>query len=104
MRRVFSRKNNFGLPEEDLKAIEVLRDAFYTRGLDIHYEITPGSAGSFPTYADLMVATDGAGIARSFLATEENFAISFVRNSSTCEMRFDWEQTRASVTVQEGKP
>ena len=74
MRRFFSRKNNFGLPEEDLKAIEVLRDAFYTRGLDIHYEITPGSAGSFPTYADLMVATDGAGIARSFLATEENFA------------------------------
>ena len=36
-------------------------------------------------------------------STEENFAISFVRTSSTCEMRFDWEQTRASVTVQEGK-
>jgi hypothetical protein len=35
---------------------------------------------------------------------EENFAISFVRNSSACEMRFEWEQTRASVTVQEGKP
>ena len=37
-------------------------------------------------------------------STEENFTISFVRNGSTCEMRFDWEQTRASVTVQEEKP
>ena len=74
MRRFFD-KNNLGLAEEELKAIDALRDAFYTRGLDIHYEITPGSAGSFPTYAELMVATDDAGIARSFLATEENFAV-----------------------------
>jgi len=37
-------------------------------------------------------------------STEENFTISFVRKGSACEMRFDWEQTRASVTVQEGKP
>jgi hypothetical protein len=36
-------------------------------------------------------------------STEENFTISFVQNGSTCEMRFDWEQTRASVTVQEEK-
>jgi len=75
MRRFFLRKNNLGLAEEDVKAIETLRDAFYTRGLDIHYEITPGSAGSFPSYAELMVATDDAGMARSFLATEENFAV-----------------------------
>ena len=37
-------------------------------------------------------------------STVENFTISFVRSGSTCEMRFDWEQTRASVTVQEGTP
>ena len=37
-------------------------------------------------------------------STEENFTISFVRNGGTCELRFDWEQTRASVTVQEEKP
>ena len=36
-------------------------------------------------------------------APVENFTIAFVRNASTCEMRFDWEQTRASVTVQEAK-
>jgi len=37
-------------------------------------------------------------------STEENFTISFVQQGSSCEMRFEWEQTRASVTVQEGKP
>lgn len=37
-------------------------------------------------------------------STEENFTISYVRNGTTCEMRFEWEQTRASVIVQEGKP
>ena len=35
--------------------------------------------------------------------TEENFTISFVQHGGTCEMRFEWEQTRASVTVQEEK-
>ena len=36
-------------------------------------------------------------------STAENFTISFVPHGSTCEMRFEWEQTRASVTVQEEK-
>ena len=75
LKRFFFRKNNLGLAEDDIKAIETLRETFYTRGLDIHYEITPGSAGSFPTYAELMIATDDDGMARSFLATEENFAV-----------------------------
>ncbi len=71
----FFTKSNLRLSEDDLRAIETLRETFYTRGLDIHYEITPGSPGSFPTYAELMVATDADGMARSFLATEENFAL-----------------------------
>ena len=58
MRRLYVRKNGLGLSEEDLKGIEEIYQAFSTRGLDIHYEVTPGSAGSFPSYAELMVATD----------------------------------------------
>jgi hypothetical protein len=73
MRRFYVRKN--GLSEEDLKRIEEIYEAFYTRGLDIHYEVTPGSAGSFPSYAELMVATDAASVPRSYLATEESFAV-----------------------------
>lgn len=75
MRRLFTRKNGMGLSKEDLEGIEERYETFYTRGLDIHYEITPGSAGSFPTYAELMTAGDGASVPRSFLATEENFAV-----------------------------
>jgi hypothetical protein len=74
MKGFFLRKNSPGLAGDDLKGIEALRETFFTRGLDVHYEITPGSAGSFPTYAELMVATDAAGVTRSFLATEETFA------------------------------
>ena len=75
IRRVLGGKGGLALSEEDLKAIEEIYRTFYTRGLDIHYEITPGSAGSFPTYAELMVASDLALVPRSYLATEENFAV-----------------------------
>ena len=40
------------------RASRQLDETFYKRGLGIHYEVTPGSAGSFPTYAELMIATD----------------------------------------------
>jgi hypothetical protein len=75
MRRLFTRKTASGLSREDLAGIEERFETFYTRGLDIQYEVTPGSAGSFPTYAALMTATDDASIPRSFLATEENYAV-----------------------------
>ena len=74
MRELFKTKK-IVLPPEDWARIEGVYGEFFSRGLDIHYEVTPGSAGSFPTYAELMTATDTASVARSFLASEENFAI-----------------------------
>jgi hypothetical protein len=64
-----------GVPPEDLKAIERIYQEFFNRGLEIHYEITPGSFGAFPTYGELMVATDLASVPRGYLATEENFSV-----------------------------
>ena len=58
--RLLSKKDRLGLSADDLKGIEDIYREFYTRGLDIHYEITPGSDGAFPTYPDLMTATDTA--------------------------------------------
>jgi hypothetical protein len=75
IRRHYTRKNGLGLSEGDLRGIEEIYEAFATRGLEIHYEVTPGSAGSFPSYAELMTATDDASIPRGYLATEENFAL-----------------------------
>jgi hypothetical protein len=74
IRDVLVHKAQVPLSTEDLQGVEDIYREFYTRGLDIHYEIVPGSNGSFPTYAEMMQATDGSSIARGYLATEENFA------------------------------
>ena len=75
IRDLFQRKHRLNLSAEDLEGIEEVYDAFYSRGLSIHYEVTPGSAGSFPTYEQMMIATDAAGVPRSYLASEESFAL-----------------------------
>jgi hypothetical protein len=75
IRQFFTRKGSVELSQEDLKGVEDIYRAFYTDGLDIHYEVTPGSAGSFPTYAELMVAVDDASVPRSYLASEDSFAV-----------------------------
>ncbi len=73
--RFFTRKDGPELSPEDLAGIAAIYREFHDKGLDIHYEVMPGSAGSFPSYKELMVATDGASVPRSYLATEENFAV-----------------------------
>jgi uncharacterized membrane protein YgcG len=75
IRDLFQRKHKLNLTADDLSGVEQVYELFFERGLAIHYEVTPGSAGSFPTYADIMTATDEAQIPRSYLATEENFAL-----------------------------
>lgn len=53
------------LPARDLEAIETVYQAFYANG----YYVRPS-----PSYWDLMTGTDGAGVMRSYLATEADFA------------------------------
>lgn len=69
-----------GIPlgESDLAGIENVAYQFYWFGPDITYSSTGGRVGrSMPRYVDLMLATDGDGQARSFLANEDAFR--FVR-------------------------
>ena len=69
--------HGFALSSDDLRGIEYIYHAFYAFGPGINYSSTEtGNAnlGYRPTYEDLMVATDTAGDARSFLASEESFA------------------------------
>jgi len=81
-------KHGFGLSKEDLKGIDFVYSSWFEAGPDIQYELTiavrenngqlvsPGAfAGAFPTYEELMAATDGAGKNRSYLATESAFEI-----------------------------
>lgn len=74
IRDVLTRTLRIPLPPDDLSAIEAVYREFFIRGSAIHYEVAPGSAGSFPTYAELMTATDGGSVSRSYLASEEKFA------------------------------
>ncbi len=53
------------LPARDVEGIEVIYQAFYANG----FYVRPS-----PSYADLMMATDAAGVTRSYLATEAGFA------------------------------
>ena len=64
------------ISEADLQGIEQVYRQFFDRGLDVQYEVTPGTGfgGRFPGYGELMTATDEEGVPRSFLASEANFA------------------------------
>ena len=57
-----------GLPlaADDLTGIEYVHHTFYRNG----FAVRPS-----PTYAELMTQTDGAGANRSYLATEDSFAL-----------------------------
>jgi hypothetical protein len=74
----------FRLSAEDLAGIEDIHDQFVRYGPSITYSCRAaggrGGVGgrgrgrsNFPTYADLMRQNDGAGVQRSYLATEEQF-------------------------------
>jgi hypothetical protein len=62
------------LTEEDLQGIRWIHQAFFAEGPMIQYSANFGRSGTFPTYAELMTATDGDGTARSFLSSLEAFA------------------------------
>ena len=52
------------LPADDLAGLQTVYQTFYWNG----FRIRPS-----PTYADLMTATDRAGVSRSYLASEDGF-------------------------------
>jgi hypothetical protein len=69
------RTHRLPLSADDLKGIEYVYYSFYWFGPVIQYWSSSGGRGArdAPSYVDLMVAEDGKGQARSYLATEENF-------------------------------
>ena len=67
-------KHHFGLSDGDRTGVEYVYHAFYNFGPQLNYSSTGGFGGRYqPSYADLMVATDEAGLNRSFLSNDENF-------------------------------
>jgi hypothetical protein len=61
-----TRTDGLPVPADDLAGLEAVYQAFYREGYAVR---------ASPTYAELMTATNTAGVARSFLSTEARFAV-----------------------------
>jgi hypothetical protein len=72
-----TKKHGLPLSKDDLDGIEYIYWNFYWHGPAINYSSsTNGNGrGNMAMYGDLMVATDGSNISRSYLASEENFRV-----------------------------
>ena len=69
-----TKTHRFALVDGDRTGIDYVYGSWFADGPDIHYQLNGGGrGGQFPTYADLMTATDDRGVNRSYLASEENF-------------------------------
>ena len=67
-------QHGFVLSPQDLAHVEFVLTAFYFGGPDLTYA-SSGRSGRYPTYQDLMTATDEAGKARGYLASEAHYAV-----------------------------
>ena len=76
-----TKKRKLSLAKPDLDGIEWVYYNFWWWGPSITYNSSSssgrggGGAANATTYYDLMTATDAAGLARSYLASEENFKV-----------------------------
>jgi hypothetical protein len=68
-----TRTRRISLTDDDLQGIRWILQSFYSGGPLIQYSANFGRSGSFPTYAELMTATDAGGTPRSFLASADAF-------------------------------
>ena len=74
-----TKKHGFALHDDDLPGIDyVFKLAFFVGGPRLTYNMsgrgTRGGGGGGGTYWQMQTLTDGAGLNRGFLATEENWA------------------------------
>ncbi len=71
--------HGFGLTPDDIAGIEYVHGAFFVDGPALTYSFGSGNNGwrfgrAMPSYAELMIESDGEGIQRGYLANEFNFA------------------------------
>jgi hypothetical protein len=68
-------RHHFALSAEDIQGLHYVYSAFFEAGPDLTYSMGGRRGRAFPTYADLMVAADDGGVARSYLATEASYHV-----------------------------
>jgi hypothetical protein len=72
-----SKKHHFALSDDDTASIAHVYRSFVAYGPDITYNSNQGRSGygRMPSYAQLQIETDSAGLHRSYLANEANFRV-----------------------------
>ncbi len=65
--------HGFQLSEMDTSGIEYILSTFYGAGPYLQYASSPVGRTRYPSFAELQTATDAAGVARAYLATEDNY-------------------------------
>jgi hypothetical protein len=74
-----TKQHGFALSAEDIEGMTFVFTSFSLGGPDITYNYGQGMGMSrqrgMPTFADLMVATDAAGMNRGFLGTEQQYDV-----------------------------
>ena len=80
LRKVLNRlvaQHGFPLTSADREHLEYVYRAFFMEGPDLRYTFPRRSAVArwFPTYGQLMTATDQAGVNHSYVASEQNFRV-----------------------------
>ena len=73
-----TKRHGFTLSAADLQSLDYVYRAFATAGPDITYAFPNGGGrgfGRWPSFAQLMLETDGLGNNRAYLANEENFRV-----------------------------
>ena len=73
-----TKRHGFSLTPADLQSLDYVYRAFATAGPDITYAFPNGGGrgyGRWPSFAQLMLETDGQGNNRAYLASEANFRV-----------------------------
>ncbi|HEX8942941.1 MAG TPA: hypothetical protein VF785_07390 [Gemmatimonadaceae bacterium] len=71
-----TKHHGFALSDEDLSTIAYVYAAFVDAGPDLTYNFSQGRMGfgrGMPSYAQLQIEADSAGVHRSYMASEANF-------------------------------
>ena len=76
IRERLTKQHGFTLTDDDLSTIAYVYAAFVDAGPDLTYNFAQGRLGygrGMPSYAQLQIEADSAGVHRSYMATEANF-------------------------------
>ena len=66
-------KHKFSVSDADIAGIEYILGNFFSDGPFLQYASSPVGRTRYPSFAELQTATDRAGVARAYLATEEYY-------------------------------